>query len=85
MRLTKANKLELARFGCTFLQRENLICIPWDKERQQQINSTRLVTHLFCPPAPSGPLLSNRYCVPPRYIGRRLTIKVRRALGARHR
>src|SRR5215469_9841617 len=57
MRLTNANRLELARFGCAFLPSENLICIGWEKGCEGQLGSANVATRLFCPQVTSGPLL----------------------------
>ncbi len=57
MRLTKTSKLELVRFRCAFLPKENLICVSREKEPQEQIARANVVTRLFRPQTASGPLL----------------------------
>src|ERR1700730_3619944 len=57
MRLTKADKLNCARFGCAFLQKQNLICIPWQHD-PQTVGSANILVRLNFSQWPSAPLLS---------------------------
>ncbi len=57
MRITNRDRLKMARFGCAFLAQPKLICISWEKERQNQAVSANIVCRLVHAPCTSGPLL----------------------------
>lgn len=65
MRITKHDKSNLSRFGCSFLSKENLICIRWQEDRKDQALSANIavrVMHIRCP---SGPVLSLEFEISP--------------------
>jgi len=57
MRLTKKDELNCVRFGCVFLPKQNLICIPWQYD-PQTVRSANILVRLNFSQWPSAPLLS---------------------------
>jgi hypothetical protein len=58
MRITKLERSNLARFGCTLLANQNLFCISWGREQQNRAMSANIVTRLIHTQLASGPVLS---------------------------
>jgi hypothetical protein len=57
MRLTKDARLNCSRFGCAFLPKENLICVPWQQDAQSA-RSAEVQLQILFSQYPSAPLLS---------------------------
>ncbi len=55
MRLTKREKLDLARFGCTFQSSQNLLCIKWDASREQTL-AAAILARTISAKCSTGPL-----------------------------
>src|SRR5271165_4381772 len=65
MRITNRDKSNLARFGCAFLPKENLICISWRKERKDQALSANIIAQVIYLQSVSGPVLSLAFEISP--------------------
>jgi hypothetical protein len=57
MLLTKDARLNSSRFGCAFLPKENLICVPWQQDAQSA-RSAEVQLQILFSQYPSAPLLS---------------------------
>ncbi len=57
MRLTKDDLLNCSRFGCAFLPKENLICVPWQQDAQSA-RSAEVQLQILFNQYPNAPLLS---------------------------
>jgi hypothetical protein len=55
MRLTNRDKSNLERFGCTFLPKENVICIEWGK-RRKEFSAHNIATRMIPFETGSGPI-----------------------------
>src|SRR5260370_4728509 len=55
MRITKNYTLNCARFGCAFLPKRNLVCIPWQHD-QQTAGSANIIVRFIFTQWPTGPL-----------------------------
>jgi hypothetical protein len=55
VRLTKSDKLNFERFGCTF--RDDSVCIDWKGRRSSQAASAQIYSCLSCVKTASGPLV----------------------------
>lgn len=58
MRLTNRDRLNLARFGCAFLPKENVICISWENSGKDQALSASIEVRPIYGNFASGPLLA---------------------------
>ena len=63
MRLTNRDKSNLVRFGCTFLAKQNVICIDWKKERDYL--SANLAARISYFESASGPVFCLAFEVSP--------------------
>jgi len=58
MRLTNRHRLSLARFGCAFLPRENVICISWENSGKDQALSASIEARAIYHNSARVPLLA---------------------------
>jgi hypothetical protein len=56
VRITKNERLNSARFGCAFLPKQKLICVPWQHD-PQTARSANILVRLNFTELPSAPLL----------------------------
>lgn len=57
MRLTKKDKLNLARFGCTLQARQKLLCVRWAEPNREPVLAASILARTACVKCSAGPLL----------------------------
>lgn len=65
MRITNCDKSNLARFGCAFSARENLVLIRWPEEQHSQATTANILASLVYAPCTNGPLLCLAFEISP--------------------
>jgi hypothetical protein len=56
VRVTGLDRQNFARFGCTLLPKQGLICINWDKDRQKQVSFANIIVRGLHGRLSSGPV-----------------------------
>ena len=65
MALKRADKSNLARFGCAFSARDNLVLINWPEEKHGQAGAANILASLVYAPCTNGPLLCLAFEISP--------------------
>jgi hypothetical protein len=65
MALTRVDKSNLARFGCAFSARENLVLISWPEEKHTSVVTANILASLVYAQCTSGPLLCVAFEISP--------------------
>lgn len=68
MRITNRDRSNLARFGCTFLAKQQVIYIPWSADLRDQVLSANIIVCPISTQHSSGPLLSLGFEISPTKI-----------------
>src|SRR5258706_15935963 len=57
MRMTKQDELNLARFGCTFKEKEGIFCINWKERSEAQASNANIFARLDAVQTNAGPIV----------------------------